>query len=210
METQPINSPTSGLTGGNQVWQTQGNNRQALQSDIHKSWQSEHLPPPFDLPGLSTLGSQSRNPFISTEELHDLLRQTFLYNIPKDEPRNGWIADAIEELKNIDEEVAEEALPEISVDTKETVERVILALPKHPIAPAIYPTMDGEIAIYFKSPDSPSSVLILVANDGQAACFSHIEGKNRRARYGDSSELPDEFVKEQLRALKKQPLFKDI
>jgi len=127
---------------------------------------------------------------------------------PKDEPHNGWVADAIEELRHIDEEVVEEVLPEISVDTKEKAESIILALPKYAIAPVIYPTMDGEIAIYFKLPDTPSSVLILVANDGQAACFSCIEGKNRRARYSDSSELPDEFVKEQLRVLNKRPLSK--
>ena len=210
METQPFNSPTSGLTGDFQVWQTQGNNRQALQSDFRKTRQSEHFPLPSDLPGLSTPGFQPSGQSISTGELHDLLRRKFLDNIPKDEPRNGWIADAIEELKHIDEEVAEEALPEISADTKKKAERIIMALPKHPIAPAIYPTMDGEIAIYFKLPDVPSSVLILVGNDGQAACFSCIEGKNRRARYGDSSELPDEFVKEQLRALKKRLLFKDV
>ncbi len=209
METQFINSPTSGFSGVFQG-QAQENISQTWQHNFYRTQQPQHFSSPSNLPGLSTPSSQSPSQFISTGEWHSLLRRTFLDNIPKDEPRNGWVADAIEELKHIDEEVAEEALPEISADTKKKAERIILALPKHPIAPAIYPTMDGEIAIYFKLPDVPSSVLILVGNDGQAACFSYIEGNNRRARYGDSFELPDEFVKEQLRALKKRLPFKDV
>ncbi len=145
-----------------------------------------------------------------SSEFRNLAEITRAYFGPEDEPHNGWVADAIEELKHIDEEVAEEVLPEISVYTKEKAESIILALPKYAIAPVIYPTMDGEIAIYFKLPDTSSSVLILVANDGQAACFSYIGGKNRRARYSDSSELPDEFVKEQLRVLNKRSLPGDV
>ena len=121
----------------------------------------------------------------------------------RDEPGNTWIAAAIDELEHIDEEAAEESLPEINAETKKKARKIISELSAYSIAPTLYPTMDGEIAIYFKSPLGTSSVLILVGNDGQAACFSCIKGKNRRARYEDSSEIPDEFVKEQLRALKR-------
>ena len=61
--------------------------------------------------------------------------------------------------------------------------------------------MDGEIAIYFKSPVVMAALLILVNNRGEAGCYASIEGENRRRRYDDSSVLPDEFLKEQLRAL---------
>ena len=110
--------------------------------------------------------------------------------------------DVLDELSRINEEVTEDALPLISADAKKEAERIVTALSKYSISPTIYPSADGEIAVYFKPIDAPSSVLILVGNDGQAACFSCIKGKNRRARYEDSTELPDEFVKEQLRALK--------
>ena len=113
------------------------------------------------------------------------------------------------EFERIDDEVAEEALPELSDDTKVKARKIILSLMTQPLAPTVYPTMDGEVAIYFKSPVTTSSVLILVGNDGGAACFSSVNGKNRRARYDDSSELPDEFVTAQLRALQEPALPKD-
>ena len=116
-------------------------------------------------------------------------------------PGTDWLKDAIEELESVDDEVTEEALPEIQSHTKEKARAIISALATQLVAPTVYPTADGEIALYFKSPVSASSVLILVGNDGHAACFSYIEGKNRRARYEDATELPDEFVKAQLRLL---------
>ena len=119
-------------------------------------------------------------------------------------PRTDWLKDAIAELESIDDEVAEEALPEIQSHTKDKAKEIISALATQSVAPTVYPTMDGEVALYFKSPVAASSVLILVGNDGQAACFSYIDGKNRRARYEDAAELPDEFVQAQLRSLQEQ------
>ena len=129
-------------------------------------------------------------------------------NTQEGKPGREWIQAAMMELDCIDEEVAEEALPEIRSDTKATARKIIFALMDQPIAPTVYPTSDAEIALYFKSPATTSSVLLLVGNDGQAACFSYIHGKNRRARYEDASEIPDEFVRAQLRALKEQSFSK--
>ena len=115
--------------------------------------------------------------------------------------RREWLNTALAELSDIDKEVAEENLPEIFTGTKDHARRIIVALATQSIAPTVYPTEDGEIALYFKSPVAKSSVLILVENDGQGACFSYIKGKNRRARYDDASELPDVFVRAQLQQL---------
>lgn len=112
--------------------------------------------------------------------------------------RGNRLDTALAELSEIDEEVAEEHLPEIHPGTKENARRIISALANESVAPTVYPTEDGEIALYFKSPVAKSAVLILVGNDGQGACFSYINGKNRRARYDDASELPDIFVRAQL------------
>ena len=130
-----------------------------------------------------------------------LNRRVDFLNIREDSPGRKWLKDVIAELELIDDEVAEEMLPEIRSDTKDKARKIIFALMEQPIAPTVYPTMDGEIALYFKSPIATSSVLILVGNDGQAVCFSYIDGKNRRARYEDATELPDEFVRAQLREL---------
>lgn len=124
-------------------------------------------------------------------------------------PRTDWLQDALAELESIDDEITEEALPEIQSHTKDKARAIISALATQSVAPTVYPTMDGEVALYFKSPVATSSLLILVCNDGQAACFSHIAGKNRRARYEDATELPDEFVKAQLRALRETAFLKD-
>ena len=115
--------------------------------------------------------------------------------------RREWIDVALSELDSIDDEVAEEAFPEIRPATKDRTRRIIFSLSTQPIPPTVYPTGDGEIALYFKSPVSKGSVLILVGNDGQGACFSYVNGKNRRARYDDASELPDVFIRAQLRQL---------
>ena len=101
----------------------------------------------------------------------------------------------------MDQEVADESLPEIIPGTKDQARRILFALATQSIAPTVYPTEDGEIALYFKSPVATSAVLIVVGNDGQGACFSYVNGENRRARYDDASELPDSFVREQLRRL---------
>ena len=115
--------------------------------------------------------------------------------------RREWLKTALAELNDIDKEVAEDNLPEIARGTKDQARRIIVALANQSIAPTVYPTEDGEIGLYFKSPVVTSAVLIVVGNDGQGACFSHVKGKNPRARYDDASELPDVFVRAQLHQL---------
>ena len=115
--------------------------------------------------------------------------------------RAGWMPNALSQLSQVDEEAAAEGYPPISDATRRSVERLLFALGDNPIAPAVYPSMDGEVAIYFKSPVATAALLILVNNCGGAGCYASIHGKNRRRRYSDSSTLPDEFLKEQLRAL---------
>ena len=70
----------------------------------------------------------------------------------------------------------------------------------------MYPSMDGEIAIYFKSPVAAAALLILVNNEGGAGIYSSIHGKGQRKRYDDSSKLPDDFLMERLRVLRESAL----
>ncbi len=77
----------------------------------------------------------------------------------------------------------------------------VVALARHPWAPTIYPTQDGEIAIHFKSPDSPGSVVILLDSHGHGECYAYSGGRRRHAHYDVASDLPDGFVIEQLSAL---------
>lgn len=122
-------------------------------------------------------------------------------NLSSQDSHAEWYADALKQLEELDAEVTEEGLPEISFSTKQQAKIIIKELKNQSLAPIIYPTEEGEIVIQFKSPVEPSIVAIELDNDGQGACFSYINGKNRRARYQDSSELPDGFVREQLQLL---------
>ena len=198
----PTLSPSTPDRGFAYDWEVRKNSEQS--EIINHAQALEHFPSNFRRPGLFAEALQGLYEQIITRELDN--QQEALRHIRVDSPGERWLADAIGELAEVDDEVAEEALPELLANTKKHARRIIFALAKQPIAPTVYPTADGEIALYFKSPVAASSVLILIGNDGQAACLSYINGKNRRARYDDASDLPDEFVKEQIGALK-EPAF---
>ena len=117
------------------------------------------------------------------------------------QPATTWLPSALEELEEIDREVLEDGLPTIKAETRDEAARILRELVGQTIQPTTYPTNDGEIVIHFQSQGVPAAVLIELSNDGQAACFSYVGGKNRRARYDDSSDLPDAFVMAQLEAL---------
>ena len=111
------------------------------------------------------------------------------------------MADALRALAEVDDEIAEDGLPETAPRVRREAERIIVALAWHPWPPSVYPTQDAEVAIHFKAPDSPDSVVMLLDNRGRAECYAYAGGHSRRARYDASSDLPDGFVMEQLAAL---------
>ncbi len=116
-------------------------------------------------------------------------------------PKSAWLEDALAVLAEVDDEITEDGLPEINSSARKEAERIIVSLAWHPWAPTVYPTQDAEIAIHFKSPDLPNSVVILLNNHGQGECYAYTGGNSRRAHYDASSDLPDSFVMEQLRGL---------
>lgn len=123
-------------------------------------------------------------------------------------PEPSWLADALAELAEVDDEIAEDHLPEVGAAAKAEAERIVRALARR--APtrallAVYPTQDAGIALHFKAPARPAAVLVLLRDDGRADCHAYIGGRSRRAHYGTSSDLPDAFVLEQLDRLKPRP-----
>ena len=116
-------------------------------------------------------------------------------------PSETWLEHALRTLAEVDEEIAEEGLPAIGLPARKEAERIIVALARHPWAPTVYPTQDAEIAIHFKSPDRPNSVIILLDSHGRGECYAYTGGRSRRAHYDVASDMPDGFVREQLRAL---------
>ena len=123
-------------------------------------------------------------------------------------PEPGWLADALAELAEVDDEIAEDHLPDVCAAAKAEAERIVRALagrsPASP-APAVYPTQDAEIALHFKSPGVSGTVVILLRDDGRADCHAYVGGRSRHARYDTSSDLPDAFVLDQLDRLTPRP-----
>ena len=87
-----------------------------------------------------------------------------------------WIDEAIRELGEIDEEIAEDGLPPIKDSAKLLAKRVLVKLDTIGIdnSPYVYPTMDGEIAIDFKSQNY--SLLILIINENNIESYSSFFG----------------------------------
>ena len=116
-------------------------------------------------------------------------------------PDPSWLADALAELAEVDDEIAEENLPEVSGAMKAEAERILRTVARRSPARvllAVYPTQDAEIALHFKAPDRPGAALVPLRDDRRADCHAYIGGRSQRAHYGTSSDLPDAFVLDRL------------
>ena len=110
------------------------------------------------------------------------------------------IYEAYSDIAELDDEMKADGFPLSTAAMKDEARRIVVALAGSGIVPTVYGTQDGDIAIQFDSEES-AVVIELSRVGGGAACFSHVRGKNRRARYDDSKDLPDDFVRSQLREL---------
>ena len=116
-----------------------------------------------------------------------------------------WLRNALEYVDQIDQEAEEEGYPPIGGVAKSNAKRMLFTAANSRLEPEVYASMDGEIAVYFKSPAAPAALLILCDNNGGAGCYWSIHGKSDRRRHDDASELPVDFVLRQLRALGGSP-----
>jgi hypothetical protein len=117
---------------------------------------------------------------------------------------SSWLSYALGDLKEADAESAEDGMQPCAQIAKDKAKQILESLSEfESLQPSVYPTEDQEIAIFFRKERGGGTVLLLSDSVGGGACFSSIDGKNRRARYDDSSDMPDAFVKEQLLKLRK-------
>lgn len=121
-----------------------------------------------------------------------------------------WLVDALVYVDRIDQEAREEGYPPIGDVAKRNARRVLFIAGSSPLEPAVYASMDGEIAVYFKSPIAPAALLILLDNEGGAGCYWSHRGKSERQRHDDASKLSDGFVRDQLRVLGGSPLSQSL
>ena len=122
----------------------------------------------------------------------------------------GWLARALTQLERIDREVAEEGYPTIRDAAKKNARRLLFMTSSSLIEPTVYPSMDGEIALYFKAPSAAAALLIQLDNDGGAGCYWSSGTQSERKRFDDGSDLPEEFVWKQLRLLGGAPVSQTV
>lgn len=117
-----------------------------------------------------------------------------------------WYSKAMEEFEGIDEEVAEDELPEIAKEVKEDAKTVLEAIAARGFQthPSVYPTDSGEIALYFRSAFAASSVLIEIGKDGRTSFFASSGTGDRCAVSGSAEDVLGSLLWRRLRRLESQ------
>ena len=113
----------------------------------------------------------------------------------------SWLGDALAKVDLIDREAEIEEYPPIGEIAKRNAKHVLAVAGRSMVEPEVYPSMDGEIAIYFKSLVIAAGLLILLDNDGGAGCYWSVSGKSERHHYEDASKLSPSFLSTLLRVL---------
>lgn len=181
--------------------------------------------PENDLRPANGVGIAPSNPFTLdagnrafTEKIHFPVRRPpadgyqHLVQRRASEPSNdrGWVSPwyskAMEEFEGIDEEVAEDELPEIAKEVKEDAKTVLEAIAARGFRthPSVYPTDSGEIALYFKSAFAASSVLIEIGKDGRTSFFASSGTGDRCAVSGSAEDVLGSLLWRRLRRLESQ------
>ena len=105
---------------------------------------------------------------------------------------------ALDELNGAVDEAREEEIQEPSKQAIENARELITAVCGWHSAPVeVYPTREGDIAIY-ASGNGRRSVEILCEAGGSAMCLVNLNGRHRRAIYDEAEMLPDGFLREAL------------
>ena len=121
-----------------------------------------------------------------------------------------WFQPALAQVDRIDREAQEEGFPSITDVAKRNAKHVLAKTRTSFIEPEVYPSTDGEIALYFKSPFAAAGLLILIDSQGRADCFWSADGKSEREHYKDAWDLPTDAVWGRLRMLGGSPLSQSL
>lgn len=122
----------------------------------------------------------------------------------------AWFQGALEQVDRIDREAREEGFPFIADVAKRNAKHVLAKTRTSFIEPEVYPSMDGEIALYFKSPVAAAGLLILIDSQGGTCCFWSADGNSEREHYKDAWDLPTDVARGRLRTLGGSPLSQSL
>ena len=112
-----------------------------------------------------------------------------------------WFEHALAQVEQINQEALEEGCPRVNDVAKRNAKHVLTKARRCSIEPDVYPSMDGEIALYFKAPSATAGLLILLDNEGGAGCFWSERGKSEQQHHEDAWDLPAEFLLTRLGSL---------
>lgn len=114
-----------------------------------------------------------------------------------------WYPEAMREIEGLDEEIREDGLPAIPMEVEKDARAVLKAIATRGFRtfPSVYPTDSGEIALYFKSEVTASSVLIEVGTEGRTSFFASSGIADRCAVRGSAEEMLDSLLWKRLRRL---------
>ena len=121
-----------------------------------------------------------------------------------------WFQDGLNQVDLIDQEAQEEGFPSPTEVAKRNAKHVLAKTRTSFIEPDVYPSMDGEIALYFKSPFAAAGLLILIDSQGGADAFWSADGKSEREHYKDAWDLPTDALWGRLRRLGGSPLSQSL
>ena len=145
------------------------------------------------------------------------IRASWLQVVPVDRAHDGlwqkaadWFQDALAQVDRIDQEAQDEGFPPVTDLAKSHAKHVLAKTRTSFLEPEVYPSMDGEIALYFKSPSAAAGLLILIDSQGRADCFWSADGKSEREHYKDAWDLPTDVLWGRLRMLGGSPLSQSL
>ena len=121
-----------------------------------------------------------------------------------------WFQVALAQVDRIDQEAREEGWPPITDVAKRNAKHVLATTRTSFIEPEVYPSMDGEIALYFKSPFAAAGLLILIDSQGCADCFWSADGESEREHFKDAWDLSTDVLWGRLRMLGGSPLSQSL
>ena len=101
-----------------------------------------------------------------------------------------WYEDSVQAIEAIDQEAGDEGVEVPTPIAKDNAKIVLAALSNYSKdlpAPVIYPTEDREVALDFFS--SGSFVSVHCGPNGEAVCYSTIDGRRQRGRFDSADDL---------------------
>ncbi len=125
--------------------------------------------------------------------------------------KTSWMDDAIKQLGELDEEIAEEGYPSINDKTKRTARKILDILNSEGMesSPFVYPTIEGEIEINFKSGNY--SLVILVISEKNVETYSSFFNSNTEYHsYTAPFKEFNDFIVSQLRILRTTSLLQSV